>query len=261
MRKGDQGKGIEQLERTGIVRDRTGRVLGSENGLSGSSEATLQRELGGRGIERRRVRGAIGLERKRHTRATKRVRSAPEVPSQEAQEAAQEAPVQKGGRDSGRVARTYNVGTLARARNRESMRPSYERQLGMFDPTQYDADSAHITIAGLGNIGSHTALALARMGLRHFALYDFDTVEAHNLASQAYSVRDVGKRKVDAIAAQMRALNPAIEIEKHAERYGGICGTSILISAVDNLEARREMAAHSGAGTFVIDGRMGGGQI
>ena len=141
------------------------------------------------------------------------------------------------------------------------MRPSYERQLGMFDPTQYDADSAHITIAGLGNIGSHTALALARMGLRHFALYDFDTVEAHNLASQAYSVRDVGKLKVDAISTQMRALNPAIEIEKRAERYGGIGGTSILISAVDNLEARREMAAHSGAGTFVIDGRMGGGQI
>lgn len=129
----------------------------------------------------------------------------------------------------------------------------------MFDPEAY----AHVTvtIAGLGNIGSHTALALARMGLRKFELYDFDDVEAHNLSSQAYTTDDVGRSKTSAIADHMRALNPHADISIHYERYeGNECG-DILVSAVDNLEARRTMAANLRPGVTVIDGRMGGGQI
>jgi ketopantoate reductase len=130
----------------------------------------------------------------------------------------------------------------------------------MFDPTLY-ADKT-ITIAGLGNIGSHTALALARMGLCRFKLYDFDTIEAHNLSSQAYSMRDVGKGKVETIALAMRALNPSVQLELHNEPCTGAgANCDILISAVDNLDARRAMAAGISQDTFVVDGRMGGGQI
>lgn len=131
----------------------------------------------------------------------------------------------------------------------------------MFDPNEYR--DVRITIAGLGNIGSHTALALARMGLRKFDLFDFDIVEEHNLSSQAYTMRDVGRQKTDAIAGQMRTLNPQAEITTWPVACNGGIPTTrqIFVSAVDNLEARRVIASNLAADTFVIDGRMGGGQI
>lgn len=134
----------------------------------------------------------------------------------------------------------------------------YKRQVGMFDPERVNA---HITIAGLGNIGSHTALALARMGIKRFSLFDFDSIEEHNLSSQAYALEEVGQKKVDAIAIAMRRLNPAVEIETHDAPFTGkeMKGT-ILISAVDSMEARRTIAAGL-PDVYVVDGRMGGGQI
>lgn len=136
---------------------------------------------------------------------------------------------------------------------------SYIRQLGMFDPSLYQ--DRVITIVGLGNIGSHTALALARMGLRNFELYDFDRIESHNLSSQAYKVADIGKLKTAATAEAMRELNPEAQITIHSEEFRGARGVDILVSAVDSLEARRTIAANIDAQTRVVDGRMGGGQI
>lgn len=139
-------------------------------------------------------------------------------------------------------------------------RVDYKRQLGMFDPSQYP--HLRVSIAGLGNIGSHTALALARMGLPRFKLYDFDVVEPHNLASQAYSAHDVGKPKVEAIAEYMRALNPGVQLELHTEKCTGAgANCDIFISAVDSVEARKEIAAGLAEIAFVIDGRVGGGQL
>lgn len=147
------------------------------------------------------------------------------------------------------------------------MSDTHKRQLDILNPAEYATQ--RVAIIGLGNIGSHTALALARMGLRRFALYDFDTVEVHNLASQAYTLADIGTVKLDAIESAMRAVNSDVEIVKHpvayqvASRDGvGIEYGDIVVVAVDSLETRRDIAqAISGIDAHVIDGRMGGGQI
>lgn len=144
-------------------------------------------------------------------------------------------------------------------RDNEVSGVDYKRQLGMFDPALYAQHT--IVIAGLGNIGSHTALALARMGLRKFELYDFDTVEVHNLSSQAYDYNDVGRLKTEATADKMRALNPHAQITVHNERYTGQTVGRIVVSAVDSIEIRKEICAGLPAGVHVVDGRMGGGQI
>ncbi len=139
------------------------------------------------------------------------------------------------------------------------MEVDYMRQVSIFDPYQFR--DVTITIAGAGNIGSHAALALARMGLRKFVIYDADTVEAHNLSSQAYCPADVGQLKVDMLAEHMQAVNPLVYVDARAEMYEGARCGPLLISAVDNLESRRAMAANVPPDTFVVDGRMGGGQI
>lgn len=182
------------------------------------------------------------------------------IPDRGDQESQEGEAGQAHGQLEGRASGALVMGEVTRD-NVESV--DYKRQIGLFDPERH-ADT-RIIIAGLGNIGSHTALALARMGIKHFTLYDFDTIEAHNLSSQAYKVDDVGTVKTDALAGMMRALHHEIEIETVLAPFTGKeieqAADFILISAVDSMEARREIAKNLPQGLMVIDGRMGGGQI
>lgn len=149
-------------------------------------------------------------------------------------------------------------------REKEKVKVSYKRQTGLFNPAT-EAD-ATITIAGLGNIGSQTAMALSRLGFTSFNLYDYDTIEEHNLSSQYFSVADVGKLKTEAIVKHMRAVNPAVLPLACPTKYDPKQTTSgILICAVDTMKARKEfcktLLKQKDRPELIIDGRMGGGQI
>lgn len=137
----------------------------------------------------------------------------------------------------------------------------HKRQTDIYNPVDH-ADT-HVTIVGLGNIGSHTAIALAKMGIQHFTLYDHDTVEAHNTASQAFTMSDVDTKKVDAIKAHMLAHNPSVEVHTVAERFTGTEDVAgIVIVAVDSIDVRRDIARNLlDKDVHIIDGRMGGGQV
>lgn len=56
-----------------------------------------------------------------------------------------------------------------------------------------------ITIIGAGAVGSRVWSALVELGLTHLTIYDFDRVEAHNLANQIYFNEDIGRSKVEAL--------------------------------------------------------------
>lgn len=56
-----------------------------------------------------------------------------------------------------------------------------------------------ITVIGAGAIGSRVFTALAELGLNNITVYDFDNVEAHNLANQIYLSYDINKPKVDGL--------------------------------------------------------------
>ena len=141
----------------------------------------------------------------------------------------------------------------------------HKRQTDMFDPSEHA--ERHVTVVGLGNIGSHSAQAIARMGINNFTLYDFDEVEEHNLASQAYTHDDIedDTLKTDALGVSMSGINPTIELSMVNEAFRGTEEVKdILIIAVDSMHERRLIQAkliESGQNPFVIDGRMGGGQI
>ncbi|CAN7499057.1 ThiF family adenylyltransferase [Acidovorax sp. LjRoot129] len=76
---------------------------------------------------------------------------------------------------------------------------------------QHKISEVRLLIAGCG-LGASTAIAAARMGFRHFVLVDGDTVELHNLNRQFYDFADVGSLKVDALARQLRRINPDIAV-------------------------------------------------
>lgn len=68
-------------------------------------------------------------------------------------------------------------------------------------------------IAGLGGLGSATAIALARAGVGKLFLVDFDVVDITNLNRQQYFIEDIGRKKTDALSNIIRKINPVIEIE------------------------------------------------
>ena len=70
-----------------------------------------------------------------------------------------------------------------------------------------------VGIAGLGGLGSHIAINLARSGVGLLKLVDFDVVEPSNLNRQAYRVRDLGRYKTEALKEQILEINPYIRVE------------------------------------------------
>lgn len=75
-----------------------------------------------------------------------------------------------------------------------------------------------IGIAGAGGLGSNCAAHLVRSGFKKLVLVDFDTVEPSNLNRQFYFAHQVGTPKVEALAENLRSINPDVELEIHKLR-------------------------------------------
>lgn len=78
--------------------------------------------------------------------------------------------------------------------------------------------SATVAICGLGGLGSNIAIHLARAGIGKLILCDFDRVDITNLHRQQYQASQVGMYKTDALADNLREINPYIVLDAHAER-------------------------------------------
>ena len=83
------------------------------------------------------------------------------------------------------------------------------RHIEIFSP---DAVKYPIHIIGVGATGSFVAMELARMGCPVLNIYDFDTVEKHNIPNQYYDNSDLDRPKVDCLADKLRLINPDISV-------------------------------------------------
>lgn len=101
-----------------------------------------------------------------------------------------------------------------------------------------------IGIAGLGGLGSNACMMLARTGVEHFFLADYDRVESSNLNRQYYLPSDVGERKTVAMERVLLALNPEIQLETYTEELSASTIPTILprcriwIEALDKAETK-----------------------
>lgn len=75
-----------------------------------------------------------------------------------------------------------------------------------------------VGIAGLGGLGSATAIALARMGVGKLILVDFDVVEPSNLNRQQYFIHQIGMPKVEALQKNIAIINPYVKIQTYQEK-------------------------------------------
>jgi molybdopterin/thiamine biosynthesis adenylyltransferase len=100
--------------------------------------------------------------------------------------------------------------------DRASLRRDYTRRLGGL--VSEALQDKTILAVGVG-AGSYLVEKLARLTPGCIKLCDFDVVEPSNLARTAYSMADVGARKVDALARRIHAVNPLVATE--------VCATNL----------------------------------
>lgn len=72
-----------------------------------------------------------------------------------------------------------------------------------------------VGIAGAGGLGSNCAIALARVGTGTLIIADFDIVSEDNLNRQYYFVDQVGQPKTEALAQNIRRVNPSVNVVSH----------------------------------------------
>ena len=75
-------------------------------------------------------------------------------------------------------------------------------------------NDAHVAVAGLGGLGSNIAMMLARSGVGHLLLVDFDVVDVTNLNRQAYLIPHLGKAKTEALTDILKQINPYLTYEQ-----------------------------------------------
>lgn len=103
-------------------------------------------------------------------------------------------------------------------------------------------------IAGCGGLGSNCAVALARAGIGHLILADFDVVEKTNLDRQYFFLDQTGEKKVDALKTNILRINPLIQIDtfpvaltaSNIPEIFGICDA--IVEAFDRKEMKQVIA-------------------
>lgn len=116
-----------------------------------------------------------------------------------------------------------------------------------------DMLESRVHIIGCGAIGSTVAENLVRFGITKITLYDFDTVETHNIANQMFRHTDIGKLKIDALAEYLTEINPecAADLKLVKEGWTGQRLSGYVFLCVDNIDLRREIATACKENTFV----------
>lgn len=111
------------------------------------------------------------------------------------------------------------------------------RHKELFNPENFNIP---ITIIGAGATGSWLALALAKLGVENITVYDFDIVEEHNIANQAYNIDVVSQEKVVALS-NLIYESTGTKINIYNEAFTNQRLSGIVFLMVDSMETRKSI--------------------
>ena len=89
-----------------------------------------------------------------------------------------------------------------------------------------------VTIIGAGGVGSALILSAAIMGFKKIHIWDFDTLEEHNLSTTMYPESYLGKPKTKAAKDMVKYFGCKTEIVEHGEF--GLFDTATAFSKLNN---------------------------
>jgi tRNA A37 threonylcarbamoyladenosine dehydratase len=111
---------------------------------------------------------------------------------------------------------------------------------------------AFVVVIGIGAVGSYATEALARSGVRHLRLVDFDTIKVTNFNRHILAITpNLGKLKAEAARERIAQINPhckvdvvnAFAAEETMERI--VEGKpDLVIDAVDSLNPKTQILAY-----------------
>jgi len=118
---------------------------------------------------------------------------------------------------------------------------AFSRNIGWVTPAeQQQLRGKRIAIAGGGGVGGVHLLTLARLGVTHFHIADFDTFDIPNFNRQVGAMMStVGQPKADVLARMARDINPDIDIKifpegVHADNLDAfLSGVDLYVDALD----------------------------
>ena len=128
------------------------------------------------------------------------------------------------------------------ALDREAFRAALVARHGADRQAKFE--TARVAVCGLGGLGSNVSIALARAGVGHLHLIDFDQVEPSKLNRQQYAAAQVGLPKAEALRANLAAINPFCDVVAETVRITPenlaalLAGDDIVCEAFDRAEAK-----------------------
>jgi molybdopterin/thiamine biosynthesis adenylyltransferase len=124
-------------------------------------------------------------------------------------------------------------------RNRQAI--SVSDQLTIF--------SSCVAVIGCGGLGGYIVEELTRLGVGRIVVIDPDVFEEHNLNRQLFSSpANLGKAKVEAAAARVSEINPAVTLVPVQNAFSPangaelLNGCQIVVDALDSIQVRLELA-------------------
>ena len=126
-----------------------------------------------------------------------------------------------------------------------------------------------IGIAGAGGLGSNCASFLVRSCFENLVIADFDTVVPSNLNRQFYFADQIGMMKTDALAVNLKRINPDVNLTMCRERVNErnvreiFAGCDAVIEAFDAPESKAlivEAMMNEGIFTVCASGLAGIGK-
>ena len=124
-------------------------------------------------------------------------------------------------------------------------------------------ENAVVGIAGAGGLGSNCAMHLVRAGMKRLVIADFDVVSESNLNRQFFFRDQLGRKKVDALAENLRRIEPDLKLDLRDVRLDRLVrlrglarlGGTLLVALVQSGdEGDRLVVQFGGQGGIVRDG-------
>lgn len=124
-----------------------------------------------------------------------------------------------------------------------------------------------VAVFGVGGVGSYTVEALARAGVGHLVLVDYDDVCLTNINRQLHALEStVGQAKVELMAERVKLVNPAIKVTSLREFYLPENGESLVhsdlsyaVDAMDTVTAKLDLIKRCHGAKIPVVTCMGAG--
>lgn len=154
------------------------------------------------------------------------------------------------------IALAENILPTRYRRNRQMI--SLPQQLALF--------RSRAAVIGCGGLGGYIIEELARLGIGMIIAVDPDVFHEHNLNRQLFATADqLGRKKVEAAALRVAAVNPAVTLRPVAEAFDAHNGADLLrgidvaVDGLDSIPVRLLLAETCDSlGIPLVHGAIGG---